>query len=299
MKIFLALLTIISIQLSTLSAQPTTHLITLGTGTPNADPDRFGPATAIVVNDKSYVIDCGAGVVRRCAAAAKKYNLNALEAPHLNTLFITHLHSDHTIGYPDFILTPAVLERKVPLQVYGPKGIKSMTRHILKAYKEDIDIRVHGLENGDPDAYQVNVQEIKAGIIYRDSNLTVKAFPVKHGSWHEAYGYRFETKDKVIVISGDCTYSESLVENAKDCDILVHEVYSEEGFAKRSPKWQAYHSVFHTSTSQLTDIANKVNPKLLVLTHQLIWSSTEEKLLDEIRAKYAGKVISAHDLDEF
>ncbi len=273
-----------------------TQLVLLGTGTPNADPERSGPSLAIIVNNTSYVVDCGPGVVRRAAAASKK-GIPSLEASKLSRLFITHLHSDHTIGYPDFILTPAVLERQLQLEVYGPKGLQLMTDHLLAAYKEDIDIRIEGLEHGNPGSYKVNVHEIKEGIIYKDSNLVVKAFKVHHGSWPEAYGYRFETKDKVIVVSGDCTYSENLIKNAEGCDILVHEVYSMEGFAKRDKKWQAYHSVFHTSTVQLADIANKVKPKLLVLTHQLLWGATKESMLAEIKQSYSGKVAYGNDLD--
>jgi ribonuclease Z len=273
-----------------------TQLVLLGTGTPNADPERSGPSLAIIVNNVSYVVDCGPGVVRR-AAEAKNKGIPSLAASKLKRLFITHLHSDHTTGYADFILTPAVLERDGPLEVYGPKGLQLMTENILAAYKEDIDIRLLGLEHGSPLAYKVNVHEVKEGIIYKDSNLLVKAFKVPHGSWPEAYGYRFETKDKVIVVSGDCTYSENLIKNAQGCDILVHEVYSMEGFAKRDKKWQAYHSVFHTSTSQLADIANKVKPKLLVLTHQLLWGATNESMLREIQQHYGGKVAYGNDLD--
>lgn len=275
-----------------------TQLVMLGTGTPNADAERSGPALAIVVNDVPYLVDCGPGVVRR-AAAAYKNGVKGLEASLLNTLFISHLHSDHTTGYPDFILTPAVLERKGPVKVYGPKGIRKMTEHILEAYEEDIHIRVQGLEKGDSNAYKVQIHVIEPGIIYQDVNVTVRAFRVKHGSWKEAFGFRFETPDKIIVVSGDCTYSEELIKNAEGCDILVHEVYSEEGFAKRSPQWQTYHSQFHTSTGQLAEIANQVKPKLLVLTHQLIWSSTEIKLLEEITSHYKGAVKSAHDLDVY
>ncbi len=275
-----------------------TQVVLLGTGTPNADPDRFGPSLAIVVNDVPYIVDCGPGVVRRAAAAYKK-GIKGLNAPLLNTLFITHLHSDHTVGYAYFILTPAVLERQGPVKVFGPKGTRKLNDHILKAYTEDIDMRVHGLEHGDPKAYKVNIQEIKPGVIYKDTNVTVIAFKLIHGSWKEAFGFRFETPDKVIVVSGDCTYNESLVDHAKGCDILIHEVYSEEGFAKRPPKWKTYHAQFLTSTTQLADIANKVMPKLLILTHQLIWGSTEEKLVEEIKSKYKGEVVSGHDLDIF
>ncbi|MBV9986718.1 MAG: MBL fold metallo-hydrolase [Chitinophagaceae bacterium] len=284
--------------LISLQAPGQTRLVLLGTGTPNADPDRNGPSLAIVVHDRAYIVDCGPGVVRRAAAAAAK-GISALAPSKLSRLFITHLHSDHTIGYPDMILTPAVLDRPDALEVYGPTGTKAMTRRILAAYKEDIDLRTNGLEHGNPNAYKVNVHELKEGVVYRDSNVTVKAFKVSHGSWKYAYGFRFETPDKVIVVSGDCTYSENLIVAAKDCDILVHEVYSVEGFKKRTAAWQAYHSQFHTSTTQLAEIANKVKPKQLVLTHQLIWSSTEEKLLAEIRELYKGSVVSGHDLDVF
>ena len=116
-----------------------TSVVLLGTGNPNADPDRFGPALAIVVNNTPYIVDCGPGVVRRCTAAVKK-GVAGLDVTKLNRLFITHLHSDHTSGLPDFIFTPAVLGRAEPLQIFGPKGTKNMTDHIMQAYKEDIDL---------------------------------------------------------------------------------------------------------------------------------------------------------------
>lgn len=273
-----------------------TQIVLLGTGTPNTDPERSGPSLAVIVNNTSYVVDCGPGVVRR-AAEAKNKGILSLAPSSLKRLFITHLHSDHTIGYPDFILTPAVLDRNAPLTVYGPKGLQAMTDHLLAAYNEDIDIRVHGLELGNPDSYRVIVHEIQEGIIYKDSNVIVKAFKVHHGSWPEAYGYRFETTDKVIVVSGDCTYSENLIKNAKGCDVLIHEVYSMEGFTKRDKHWQDYHSVFHTSTEQLAEIANKVKPKILLLTHQLLWGASKESLVTEIQKHYGGKIVYGNDLD--
>lgn len=271
-------------------AQPLrTQVILLGTGTPNADPERFGPATAIVVDGFPYIVDCGPGVVRRAAAAG-------LEVSRLNRLFITHLHSDHTTGYADFVFTPAVLERTEPLQVFGPRGTINFSRHIEQAYQEDYNIRIFGLEKGDSLAYRVQVREITDGEIYRDERVTVIAFAVKHGSWTYSYGYKFITPDRTIVVSGDCTFSESIMAQCQGCDVLVHEVYSEDGYARRPPKWKTYHADFHTSTTQLADIANRSQPKLLLLTHQLIWDSSEEKLLEEIRRSYQGAVVSGRDL---
>jgi ribonuclease BN (tRNA processing enzyme) len=285
----------------TQSAQTTqskTQIVFLGTGTPNADPDRSGPAVAIVVNDTPYLVDFGPGVVRR-ASLALRNGIKGLALPKLTRAFVTHLHSDHTVGYPDLIFTPWVMERKEPLEVYGPKGLKAMTSHILAAYKEDIDIRLHGLEHANPDGYKVIAHEIKPGVIYKDANVTVKAFLVRHGSWKQAFGYRFETADRTIVISGDTAPAESIVENCNRCDVLIHEVYSEAGFATRTPAWQEYHSHFHTSSKELAELATRAKPGVLILYHQLFWGMSEESLLAEIRRSYDGKVVSAHDLDVY
>lgn len=274
-----------------------TKLVMLGTGTPFADPNRSGPSLAIVVNDQSYIVDCGPGVVRRASSMSNTFP--ALAASQLKRLFITHLHTDHTVGYTDMIFTPAVLDRNEPLIVYGPKGVRSMTHHLLKAYKEDIAIRVNGLEMGNASAYKVDVHEIEPGLVYQDELVKVFAFRVDHGSWKHAFGYRFETPDKVIVISGDATYSSALIENAKNCDILVHELFSQIGLDKREERWKRYHSTFHTSPSQVAEIANTVKPKLLVLTHLLFFGESMETLMGELKNKYTGPIAMAADLDVY
>lgn len=273
-----------------------TRIVLLGTGTPNADPDRFGPSLAIVVNGTPYLVDCGAGVVRR-AAAAYRAGVAALNVANLTHLFVTHLHSDHTVGYPDLIFSPWVLGREEPLMVYGPVGIAAMTDHLLQAYQEDIRIRIEGLEPANAVGYKVDVHEIKPGIIYTDENVTVRAFRVKHGSWVHAFGFRFETPDRTIVISGDTAPCPSLMENAKGCDVLIHEVYSQAGFEARPPAWRRYHSSFHTSSVELAQIAGQIKPGLLILYHQLFWGTTEKQLLREIRRVYKGAVVSGRDLE--
>src|SRR5438270_1112783 len=114
------LATVIALALTTTlgGAQSNTRVVTLGTGTPNVDPDRFGPAVAVVVDDTSYLVDFGVGVVRR-AAAAERAGVPALAARRLTRACTTHLHSAHTLGFADLILSPRVLEREVPLEVYG------------------------------------------------------------------------------------------------------------------------------------------------------------------------------------
>lgn len=259
-----------------------TKLVLLGTGTPNACPDASGPSSAVVVGDRAYLVDFGPGVVRQ-AAKAYRNGIDALRPDRLVTAFCTHLHTDHTAGYPDLIFTPWVLERKEPLRVFGPKGIRDMTEHLLKAYKVDIDFRINGFEKANEVGYRVETQEINSGVIYRDDRVTVEAFPVSHGTL-ESYGFKFTTPDRVIVISGDTAPIEIVAEKAKGCDILLHEVEYTAGLAAREPKWQKYHREVHTLSVDLAEIAKKAGPKLLVTYHRIItWRSRTTRWMWEPR----------------
>ncbi|MBW2263131.1 MAG: MBL fold metallo-hydrolase [Deltaproteobacteria bacterium] len=270
----------------------------LGTGTPISDPDRSGPAVAILTGGQAYIVDAGPGVVRR-ATAAFKLGFEPLDVEFMNRAFITHLHSDHTAGYPDLILTPWVLGRDTPLEVYGPPGIERMTTKILEAYSEDIEVRLKGNQPSNDPGIQVNVHEFEPGPIYQDKNVKVTAFAVQHGAWKHAYGFRFDTPDRSIVISGDTVPVDSIVRACNGCDVLVHEAYSKTGFDTREPEWQAYHKVSHTSGIELGQLAARAKPKLLVLYHQLLWGATPDDLLSEVRQGFDGEVVYANDLDVY
>jgi ribonuclease BN (tRNA processing enzyme) len=268
----------------------------LGTGTPNADPDHSGPAVAIVVGEAVYLVDAGPGVVRRASLAARTDSIQALEAKHLDRVFITHLHSDHTVGLPDLIFTPWVLERTAPLDVYGPPGTKRMVDLLEQAYSEDVQIRLHGGEPSNKTGYAATSHDVAPGIVYRDSNVTVTAFAVQHGQWKHAYGYAFKTADRTVVISGDTRPTDAVVKACNGCDVLVHEVYSPERLKTRTADWRQYHPAYHTSTYDLGDLATRARPKLLVLYHQLGWGDDDAELVRQVRTRFSGKVVSARDL---
>jgi ribonuclease BN (tRNA processing enzyme) len=271
--------------------------VLLGTGTPNAEPDRSGPSLAVIVGDMPYIVDCGPGVVRR-ASAAQAMGIAALEPKKLTRLFITHLHSDHTAGYPDLILTPWVLEREEPLEVYGPPGTDAMTDHLLTAYSEDIRDRVSGLEPIEAAEHLVQAHEISMREVYEDGRVKVEAFAVVHGSL-PSFCYRFNTPDRTLVVSGDTAPTDSVVEAARSGDVLVHEVYSSSRFEQLPPAWQRYHSRMHTSTHELAEITASARPGLLILYHQLFWGATEGELLAEISERYDGQLVSGKDLDVY
>lgn len=273
------------------------RVVVLGTGTPNADPTRSGPALAVVRGDRSYLVDAGPGVVRRSAAAAALHGITALEPPQLRVLFLTHLHSDHTIGVPDVLLSGWTLERDVPLEVYGPPGTRAMMDHLLAAYDADIRNRLDGLEPANSDGWRVTVHEIAPGVVRDDGTVRVTAFAVPHGDWEQAFGYRFDSPNRSIVISGDTRASDAVVEACNGCDLLLHEVYSAVRFRTRPTVWQAYHARAHTSTEELAALANRARAGRVVLYHQLFWGTDDAGLITEMRAAgYVGPLVSAGDL---
>jgi ribonuclease BN (tRNA processing enzyme) len=279
-----------------------TQVVILGTGTPLANPDRSGPSVAVVANGSAYLVDIGPGVVRRAAAAARDKHIEALQVSNLKVAFITHLHSDHTAGLADLYLTPAVLGRPGALELYGPPGIRAMAGHIEAAYSKDVDVRTNGLEHGNRAAYKINAHEISPGTVYKDENVKVTAFAVEHGSWDFSYGYRFDTADRSIVISGDTGPTQRIATACHGCDLLLHEVYSTSWFQDMPPARKKYHSTFHTSTVELAAIAAAAKPRQLVLYHQLfrLKDDVDAVLVDEMKkAGYSGAVASAHDLDIF
>ena len=283
------------------SASPATQLVMLGSGTPQADPERSGPAVAIVHEGKAYLFDSGPGVVRRAAAAAARLKIAGLQAPRLNIVFLTHLHSDHTLGLPDLIFSPWVLGRQEPLRVYGPRGAQAMADHLIQAWREDIRIRTSGSEGRNTAGYKVVVTEIaQPGIVFAQDNIEIAALPVHHGTVSQAFGYKISTPDKVIVISGDCAPpSPAIVQACNGCDLLVHEVYSTSFLEQRSPQAKSYARQFHTSTAEVAAIASKSKPKTLVLYHLLTGSTTDDELVAEVQSAYEGKVVVGRDLEVY
>ena len=281
------------------AAQRSPLVVFLGTGTPGPTPDRQGPSLAVVAGGTAYLVDVGVGVVRQANAAYVR-GIGALNPRQLHIAFVTHLHSDHTLGLPDLVLTPWVMGRTAPLELYGPPGIAAMAENILKAYAEDIHIRTTGLEEANLTGYKVDVHEIKPGDVYQDANVKVTAFGVRHGSWPLALGYRFDASGKSIVISGDTAPEERVVQACSGCDLLIHEVYIGLPTSTVHPAehWVKYMAEFHTSATQLADIATRAHAKALAATHlAFMQGATESDVLAALKKGYNGRVLVAHDLE--
>jgi ribonuclease Z len=282
--------------ISQLPADSTT-IVLLGTGTPRPDPAAAGAATAVVVGARVFLFDAGAGVERRLNSAGLPIN-------GVTAFFVTHLHSDHTLGLPDLIFTSWVMGRRTPLQAYGPHGLQNMTDHILAAWREDIAIRTHGLEQEAPGGYRVAVHEIRAGVVYDSGGVKITAIPVLHGSWTEAYGYRVDAPGRSIVISGDTRPSPALANAARHVDVLIHEAYAESRLAPENrpggADWPTYMRAFHTSDVELGRLAADAAPKLLIVDHVMRMGASDSEMIAGVRrGGFRGRVVVGRDLDRY
>lgn len=274
-----------------------TTIVLLGTGMPRPNPEASGPATAIVVGTRVFLFDAGAGVMRQLAAAGLPIN-------GVTALFVTHLHSDHTVGYPDLILTSWVMGRHRPLEAFGPPGLQAMTDHILAAWREDEEVRTTGLEHATRNGYAVAVHEITPGVVYDSGGVRISAIPVPHGSWKYAFGYRIDTPNRSIVISGDTRPSEALRDAARGVDVLIHEAYPAVRLKVEDrpggSDWPRYMQSFHTSDVEVGQLAAVAKPGLVILYHLVRMGGSDDELLAGVRqGGYTGRVVIGRDLDRY
>ncbi len=267
-------------------------VVLLGTGYPRPDTLRAGPSTAIVVNEKIFVVDVGRGVTQRFVGAGLSFR-------NIKAVLLTHLHSDHTSGLPDLFNTSWIFGRYKLLQLYGPAGTQQLADALLKFFEYDIHIRRDLTEKHPGGGATINVHIVTEGIVYQDEEVKITAFLVDHEPVEPAYGYRFDAGGKSIVISGDTRPTPNLIRHAKGVDILVHEAYLPEHFDKAdSPEVAARLKHYHTSADEVGQVARDAGVKLLVLTH-LIPANAEQTFLERVGKYYKGKTIVGNDLMRF
>lgn len=272
-----------------------TSILILGAGSPQISADRSGTCVGVIVHGTVYLFDAGPGVEHRMFEARARAN-NLIQ--HIGPLFITHLHSDHTLGIPAVLYH--VREPGKPFSVYGPPGMKNMMTHILAAWQEDKEMRMTGGEGAPAVRWATDVHEVTSGVVFKDDNVSVTTFEVPHGKWPHALGYRIDTADRSIVISGDTRPSEAIVRACNGCDVLVHEVVWEN---PNGPPRNQYMSEFHTSPTELGELATRAKAKMVVMYHQVIPGGRDpvqpSEFVRGVMSKYQGPVMYARDLDVF
>lgn len=278
-----------------------TRLILLGTGGgPRPRKANSASAQVIIVNGSAYVVDCGDGVARQLVMAN-------VPLASLKSIFITHHHSDHNADYGNLILLAwtAGLDQRV--DTWGPPPLKRMTRLFFEMNAYDIETRIAD-EGRRPLAPLVHAHELRSGgEVMQNENVKVTAALVHHPPVSPAFGYRFDTADRSIVISGDTTPTESLVKLASGADVLVHEALFEPGIDRmvaRVPNASSLkHSILshHTSAEDVGRMAREAGVKTLVLSHLVPADDPDidaQMWIDAAARYFDGEIIVGRDLLE-
>src|SRR5215203_4037192 len=244
-----------------------TRIVLLGTkGGPRVgEAGRSNPSTLIVINDVPYLDDCGYGVTKQLITANVALN-------RLRYIFITHHHSDHNLEFGPLLYNTWITGLPAQIDAYGPAGLSRMPQQFFDYLKFDIDTRIEDEGRTDPRKL-ITTHEIKAGVVLENNDVKVSACIVPHPPIKEAYAYRFDAKDRSVVISGDTAYSPALAEFAKGADVLVHEVMylpGIEALLKRLPnakRLREHLMAAHTLPEDVGKVATQAGVKTLVLTH--------------------------------
>jgi len=273
------------------AAQRMFRVTLLGTGNPRPAMSRFGPAILVEAGGRVFLFDCGRGATQR---------LYQLRIPFggADALFLTHLHSDHTVGIPDLWLTGWVMGRKSALRVWGPPGTREMMAHLEQAYAFDVHMR-RDVDEGLPgEGARIQAHDVEPGTAYEGEGVKVTAFAVDHGVVKPAYGYRVDFAGHSVVLSGDTRPSENLIRMAQGADVLIHEVLDLEAYRAAdqiyTPEQVQKVIDHHTTAEQAGMVFTRVKPKLAVFSH--IVPIDAPNVLAATRKNYSGWVEMGEDL---
>jgi ribonuclease BN (tRNA processing enzyme) len=135
----------------------------------------------------------------------------------------------------------------------------------------------------------------RLGVVYKDANVKVTAFATKHAM--ESYGYRFDTADRSIVISGDTSPTQATIDTCGSCDVLIHEAHTPAWLARRPETFRRFSDKYHRTTPELADLARQTKSRLLILYHYS--SLSPEELQTDVAARYSGRFVIGRDLEVY
>lgn len=280
-------------------SQVRTQIVLLGTkGGPRVGGARKNPATLLKVGGVPYVIDCGYGVSAQLLKAG-------VPLQSLRYIFLTHMHSDHNLEYGPLLYNAWASGLKQTVDAYGPNTLNHQTTAFLDSMKFDIDIRID--DEGRPDLRKlIAAHEFDdSGLVMENADVRVTATRVRHPPVKDAFAFRFDTKDRSVVISGDTNYSPELIELAKGADVLLHEVLHVPGLdalLKRvgnAATLREHIVASHTTTEDVGRVAAAAGVKKLILHHFVPGddpSISDEMWTEDVRKHFEGEIVVGRDL---
>ncbi|MEO7083257.1 MAG: MBL fold metallo-hydrolase [Gemmatimonadaceae bacterium] len=295
-----------------------TVIVTLGTaGGPRPRTDRAQTANLLIVNGTPYLIDVGANAVRRIQQSGTDFL-------QISRVFITHGHSDHTLGLPTLLATAWEFQRREPIEIIGPPGTAKLTHDALQFLSTNSEIR---RSEGNPSPIEeiVKARDVAPGQVYEDKNVRVLAVENTHFNFGtssplsakiKSYSYKFVTPDETVVFTGDTGPSPALERLATGADVLVTEIGAAEelvAFYKANGTWQRkteeeqrewlrHQHEEHLSAEAVGALAANAGVKRVILTHLIPVANEKVVYADlkrRVQAVYKGDVVLAADLMRF
>lgn len=274
----------------------TTTLTLLGTaGGPTPRGYRAAPSQVVVVDGVAYVFDCGNGVAEQLARAGIPFSA-------VRAVFITHQHSDHNADLGNLFLL-GWSRMSQPVDVFGPPPLSEAVKHFLAMQRYDIDIRVEDEGRRPLDELITTHEIIEGGAVYIDDKVTVRAALVDHPPLEHAFGYRIDSADRSIVISGDTRPCDALVDLARGADVLVHEALHQPALGKLLTAHNGGRILdhlldSHTQSHEVGGIAARADVGTLVLSHLVPSDDTvdDHTWRSQAAQGFGGRIIVGRDL---
>ena len=269
------------------------RLTLLGTGCPAVSTRRYGAAQLAEYGETKLLIDCGSGVTQRLAEAG-------VRVAAIDALLVTHFHSDHVVDLWQVLVSGWHQGRKQPLRVIAPPGFARHVAALEKAWEPERAQRLAFERRPNPDGFAFAAEEIAAGSRIVIGGIEVEAVPVDHRPVEPAHGYVLRAGGLVTALSGDTRPCAALVEAARGCDLLVHEVFAHEAMPPvpgvRDAATIAAVASYHTLSSDVGEVAGAAGARLLALTHIVPPDADPHLLLADARRHYAGPILVGEDL---
>jgi len=267
----------------------------LGTGAPRPSKARAGPSILVEAGPTKILVDAGRGTAERLWGIGGRDLLSGVDI-----VLLTHLHSDHLVGLPELWLDGWLFGRKAPLRLDGPPGTAALASNLEKAFAFDVETRRDKDEHLPGAGAVLDARDLTPDAIVEIGGVKITAFAVDHGPVKPAYGYRIDYAGRSVVLSGDTRYSENLIEHAKGCDVLIHEVIATDVERRlsqlRDPALTQRIIDHHTTPEEAGRVFAAVKPKLAVYSHIVPPPTTAKDLEGPTRKTYAGPLVVGEDL---
>lgn len=270
----------------------------LGTGSPIPDPNRAGPSTLVQAGATNIVVDCGRGLCMRL--------VGALCPPgFVNTVFITHLHSDHICALNDLITSRWItVPAATPLKVYGPVGTRKMMDGLLAMLDFDQQYRLdHHADLNENGPMKVEVIEVAPGDAFEIDDVHVTVHRTDHRPVAPTVGFRVEHDGKVAVLAGDTIPCAEVDEMCRDADVYVQTVLRDDLVRAVAPMLPIGDRMldildYHSTVEQAGQTAARAGVKTLVLTHYVppMQPGAEDEWRQLAATHFTGEIVLGPDL---